>query len=182
MAIVGFGDIGSACGRICKAFGTKIIGVKRRPEETSDEHRSYCDELVGLDQLDRVYAEADYVVGVLPRTATTVDFFSIESCFSKMKSNAVFMNIGRGPTVKEDDLVSALKSKTISGAVLDVFAVEPLPQESELWSLPNVLITPHCADQDDEFMDRAMEILAENLVLFKAGQPLKNIVDKQAGY
>jgi len=101
MAIVGFGDIGAGCGRICKAFGTKIIGVKRRTEQTSEEHKSHCDELVGLDQLDRVLAEADYVVGVLPKTADTTNFFTTETCFSKMKSSAVFMNIGRGPTVKE---------------------------------------------------------------------------------
>ena len=66
MALVGFGDIGAACGKIIKAFGTKVIGVKRRPEQTSEEHKACCDELVGLDQLDRVYAEADFVVGILP--------------------------------------------------------------------------------------------------------------------
>lgn len=76
MAVVGFGDIGAACGRICKAFGTKLIGVKRRPDQTSEEHKSFCDELVGLDQLDRVYAEADFVVGVLPKTSETVGFFN----------------------------------------------------------------------------------------------------------
>ena len=182
MAIVGFGDIGAACGRICRAFNTKIIGVKRRPEQTSEEHKGYCDELVGLDQLDRVYAEADYVVGVLPKTEHTVNFFSTESCFSKMKSSGVFMNIGRGPTVNEADLTAALKNGTIAGAVLDVYAVEPLTKESELWSLPNVLMTPHCADQDHEFMDRAMIIMQENLEANRAGQPLKNIVDKQIGY
>ena len=101
MAIVGFGDIGAACGRICKAFGTKIIAVKRRPEQTSEEHKSYCDELVGVDQLDRVYSEADYVVGVLPKTSNTTNFFTMENCFSKMKPSAVFMNIGRGQTVNE---------------------------------------------------------------------------------
>ena len=101
MAIVGFGDIGADCGRICKAFGTKIIGVKRRPEEIPEENKAHCDELVGLDQLDRVYAEADYVVGVLPRTQNTMNFFTMESCFSKLKPSAVFMNIGRGQTVNE---------------------------------------------------------------------------------
>jgi len=182
MAVVGYGDIGAACGRICKVFGTKIIGVKRRPDQTSEEHKSFCDELVGLDQLDRVYAEADFVVGVLPKTSETVGFFNQENCFSKMKQGAVFMNIGRGPTVNEPELIAALKSGQVSGAVLDVFTVEPLAKESELWDLPNVLITPHCADQDPEFMDRAIDILHENLALYKAGQPLKNICDKEIGY
>ncbi len=127
MAIVGFGDIGAACGKVVKnGFGTKVIGVKRRPEVTSEEHTQCCHELVGLDQLDRVVGEANFVVGVLPKTDDTVGFFNKEF-FAKMKPNGVFMNIGRGPTVNEPELVEALKSKVIAGAVLDVFTVEPLP-------------------------------------------------------
>ena len=106
----------------------------------------------------------------------------MENCFSKMKPSSVFMNIGRGLTVVEQDLIDALKNGTIAGAVLDVFAVEPLPKESELWTLPNVLITPHCADEDPEFMDRAMDCLAKNLANFKSGQPLINLCDKECGY
>jgi phosphoglycerate dehydrogenase-like enzyme len=183
MAVVGFGDIGAACGKVAKnGFGTRVIGLKRRPEVTSDEHRACADEVVGLDQLDRVLAEADFVVGVLPKTAETGDFFNMERCFSKMKKSAVFMNIGRGPTVHEEDLVKALQDKTIAGAVLDVYKVEPLVKESPLWSLPNVLMTPHCADQDPEYLDRAMDILSYNLDAFMSGKPLKNVCDKQAGY
>ena len=112
MVIVGYGDIGAACAKIAKnGFGMRVTGVKRNPDAVSAEARSYCDEVVGNDQYDKVIAEADYVVGVLPGVpGLTVDFFSTESTFSKMKSTAVFMNIGRGSTVKEDDLVSALKS------------------------------------------------------------------------
>ena len=106
----------------------------------------------------------------------------MEDCFSKMKQGAIFMNIGRGTTANEDDLIAALKSGKLGGAFLDVYAVEPLPQDSELWSLPNVYISPHCADQDDEWLDRAMDILSENVALFQAGQPLKNVCDKQSGY
>ena len=96
MVIVGFGDIGACCGKIAKVFGTKVIGLKRRPEIVSEEDRTCADEILGLDQLDRVLAEADFVVGVLPKTPETVNFFSMETCFSKMKKSAVFMNIGRG--------------------------------------------------------------------------------------
>ena len=92
------------------------------------------------------------------------------------------MNIGRGPTVCEPDLIEALKSKTIAGAVLDVYTVEPLPKESELWGLPNVLMTPHCADQDPEYLDRALDIFSENIALFKEGKPLRNVCDKKLGY
>ena len=87
------------------------------------------------------------MVGILPRVAgVTDDFFSTESTFSKMKNSAVFMNIGRGPTVKEEDLVSALQTGAIGGAVLDVYKVEPLSPESPLWTCPNLFMTPHCAD------------------------------------
>lgn len=148
LVIVGYGDIGAACAKVAKlGFGMKVTGVKRRPEQVSDEHRSYCDEIVGNEELDRVYAEGDFVVGVLPRVAgQTDDFFNMESCFSKMKKRGVFMNIGRGTTVNEEDLAKALNDGVIAGAVLDVFKVEPLVQESPLWDCKNVFITPHCAD------------------------------------
>jgi len=92
------------------------------------------------------------------------------------------MNIGRGPTCVDDDLAEALKAGTIAGAVLDVFSVEPVPESSPLWGLPNVLMTPHCADQDPEYLNRAMEIFAENLSNFKQDKPLNNITDKESGY
>ena len=107
------------------------------------------------------------MVGVLPRVpGVTDDFFNMQSTFSKMKRTAVFMNIGRGSTVNEDDLIKALKTQQIQGAVLDVFKVEPLPKDSEFWKLPNVLITPHCADQDEDFMLRSMLIFGDNLEKF----------------
>jgi len=183
MAIVGFGDIGAACGRIAKlGLQMRVIGLKRRPELTSEEHRSYADEVVGLDQLDRVIKEADYVVGVLPKHATTDDFFNMESCFSKMKPSAVFMNIGRGTTVNEDDLADVLNQGKIAGAVLDVFKVEPLPKESALWKCPNLLMTPHCADQDVDFMHRSFSIFMQNVENLRSGKDFVNIVEKKNGY
>lgn len=97
VVIVGFGDIGAATGKILKrGFGARVIGVKRRPEATSDEHRSCADEVLGLDQFERVVSEADYVIGALPKTDDTVNFFTKASCFDRMKPSAIFMNIGRG--------------------------------------------------------------------------------------
>lgn len=183
MTVVGYGDIGAACARIAKnGFGMKVIGVKRRPEDCSDEYRSYCDEVVGNDQYDRAISDADFVVGVLPKVADTGHFFTKESTFSKMKKSGVFMNIGRGPTVKEADLIDALKDGSLAGAVLDVFEKEPLAQESELWSLPNVLLTPHCAQQDKDFMADCIVQFADNLDNFVAGKTLSNITDKKQGY
>jgi len=133
MAIVGFGDIGSACGRAAKqGFGTHVIGLKRRPDQTTEEQRTLCsDEIVGLDQIKTVLEKADFVVGVLPKTNHTTHYFN-KDFFAMMKPSSVFMNIGRGVTVKESDLVEALKAKIIAGAVLDVFEVEPLSKDSEL--------------------------------------------------
>jgi len=183
MTVVGYGDIGAACARIAKnGFGMKVIGVKRRPEDCSDEYRSYCDEVVGNDQYDRAISDADFVVGVLPKVSDTGHFFTKESTFSKMKKSSVFMNIGRGPTVKEADLIDALKDGSLAGAVLDVFEKEPLAQESELWSLPNVLLTPHCAQQDKDFMADCIVQFADNLDNFVAGKALTNITDKKQGY
>merc|ERR1712166_431294 len=109
MVIMGYGNIGAACAKIAKnGFSMKVIGVKRNPADCSDEFRSYCDEVVGNDQYEKHIADADFVVGVLPKVADTAGFFTNDSTFSKMKSSAVFMNIGRGPTVNEEDLVKAL--------------------------------------------------------------------------
>jgi phosphoglycerate dehydrogenase-like enzyme len=127
MAVIGYGDIGAACAKIAKnGFGMKVWGVKRNPADCPDEWRSYCDEVVGLNEYDRVIKEADFVVGVLPKVVDTEKFFTMDSTFSKMKKTSVFMNIGRGPTVLEEDLVQALKTGIIGGAVLDVFEKEPL--------------------------------------------------------
>jgi phosphoglycerate dehydrogenase-like enzyme len=183
MAVIGYGDIGAACAKIAKnGLGMKVIGVKRNPADCSDLYRSYCDEVVGNDQYERVIRDADFVVGVLPKVHDTVHFFNTESTFSKMKKTAVFMNIGRGPTVKEDDLVSSLQNNTIAGAVLDVFEVEPLNKESPLWDMSNVLLTPHCAQQDMDFMLDCVYQLKDNLENFCEGKTLQNLADKSKGY
>jgi phosphoglycerate dehydrogenase-like enzyme len=105
-----------------------------------------------------VLAKADAVVSVLPRTDETINFFT-KSLFEQMKPTAVFINIGRGPTVCEPDLIEALQSGKIAGAVLDVFATEPLPKESPLWDMKNVLITPHSACSDDRMEERCFDLV-----------------------
>lgn len=186
MAIVGYGDIGSSCAKIVKnGFGMQVTGIKRDPSTVPDHQRSYCDEIVGNDQYERVIKEADFVVGVLPKVVgVTDDFFNMESTFRMMKSSAVFMNIGRGSTVDEDDLIKALNEKIIAGAVLDVFKTEPLPQSSGLWDCDNLIITPHCADQDKAHLNRAMKILGTNIENWISGgkDKLVNVCDKEKGY
>ena len=102
--------------------------------------------MVGLEEYDRVVREADFIVGALPKMVQTNNFFDAKNCFSKMKKTAIFMNIGRGTTVNEEDLAEALYGRTIGGAVLDVFKVEPMAQSNRLWKAPNLFMTPHCAD------------------------------------
>lgn len=183
IVVVGYGNIGSRCARMCKlAFGMKTIGVNKFPQMVTKEEAQWVDELVGLDQYDRVVAEADYVLGALPKMVQTNDFFNMENCFSKMKNTAIFMNIGRGTTVDENDLADALYSKRIGGAVLDVFKVEPLNVKNRLWYAPNLFMTPHCADQDSEWLQRSMKIFADNLDRYMTNKPLNNIVDKQFTY
>lgn len=183
MTIVGFGSIGTACARYAKGFGMKTIGVKRDATKLNDDQKTYADKVVGNDELAQAVAEADFVVGALPKVpGATDDFFNMESTFSKMKSSGVFMNVGRGTCVNEEDLIEALKSQKIYGAVLDVFKKEPLTPESELWNMPNVLMTPHCADQDHDFMHRSMALFGENLERYSAGKELVNLRNKKEGY
>jgi len=163
----------------------KVSGVKRNPDSVPEDERAYCDEIVGNDQYDRVISEADFVVGVLPGVpGLTDDFFNMESTFSKMKKNAVFMNIGRGTCVNEEDLIKALNTKMIGGAVLDVFKKEPLDKSSGLWVCENVLITPHCADRDADFLKRSIVSFGVNLDKYAEGglTNLDNVVDKNKGY
>ena len=124
-------------------------------------------------------AEADYVVGTLPKMVQTNDFFNYKNTFSKMKKTGVFMNIGRGTTVDEQDLAIALFGGQIAGAALDVFKVEPLAKTNRLWYAPNLFMTPHCADQDSGWLFRSMKIFGNNLEKWYAGQKLDNVIDKQ---
>jgi phosphoglycerate dehydrogenase-like enzyme len=122
------------------------------------------------------------VVGVLPGTEETYEYFNMERVFSKMKKSGIFMNIGRGTCAHEEDLVQALKTNVIAGAVLDVFKVEPLPETSELWGLPNVLLFPHSADLDHGYYIRAWDFFDKNMHNIIEGKPLINVCDKQLGY
>lgn len=187
MVIVGYGNIGAATAKIAKnGFGMKVIGITIDPDLISAEQRSYVDELLGNDAYDRVVREADFVVGLLPKTPATTGFFNLETTFKKMKKSAVFMNIGRGPTTKESDLIVALKTKEIAGCVLDVFEVEPVGPENELWGMENVLMTPHCADRvggvEGDWLIKCIQVFEKNLANFCEGRPLVNITDKTKGY
>jgi phosphoglycerate dehydrogenase-like enzyme len=133
-------------------------------------------------ELDALLPEADFVIVAMPHTPETEGLWNAQR-FALMKPTAYFINIGRGMTTKLDDLVTALENGTIAGCGLDVFEVEPLPAEHKLWTLPNVLLTPHVASKDAENIEeRQFQILLDNARRFAAGEPLRNVVNKALWY
>jgi phosphoglycerate dehydrogenase-like enzyme len=139
------------------------------------------DRLLPPEKLGTLLREADYVVNALPLTSQTRGLFD-EAAFRAMRPGATFINVGRGGTVREATLSRALRRGWIRGAGLDVFETEPLPPESELYTLPNVIVSPHCADLTAAALLRVADLVVDNVRRFVSGRPLRNLVDKEAGY
>lgn len=176
LLIVGAGSIGQMLAKKAKAFEMRVVGLKRTPEELRD-----FDVVLPLDDMMKAMETADYIVILAPLTKETRGMVG-EDAFRIMKKNAVLINLGRGPLVEEEALLSALKEKRIRGAGLDVFHREPLPEESPLWDMENVLLTPHIGGFSDGANRRAVELMAENIKRFRRGEKLLNIVDLGLGY
>ena len=175
--IVGLGGIGAEAARLLAAFGVKVLATDaRRGAKTAG-----VAELHTPDKLDELLPRADFVILTVPHTPATEGFFD-RARFQKMKRSGFFINIGRGMTTKLDALVAALDAGEIAGAALDVYEIEPLPAEHGLWTMPNVLLTPHMAGHGPYLNDRRYEILAENCQRFAAGKPLRNEVDKASWF
>ena len=177
--VVGLGDIGLAYARLVKAMGARVIGVKRRGGACPEG----VDELCLTADLDRVLPEADVIFSILPGTADTFHFYTAER-FAAMKKTAFFVNCGRGSAVAMDVLARALKESEIAGAAIDVAETEPLPAESPLWELENLLITPHVAGNFHlpDILEQIVDISCDNLRAHLAGEPLRNVVDFSTGY
>jgi len=182
LGIVGYGDIGQSAARLAKAYGMNIKTLRRNPEKSQDD--PFVDDVYPSDResLNRIMSECDYILCAAPLTADTEGLFDKEA-FDHAKKDSVFINVGRGPIVDEDALIDALKAGNLKGAALDVFAIEPLPVESELWTLDNVLMSPHNMDATPTFLHEATELFVEeNLPRFVRGMDLLNPVNKSAGY
>jgi phosphoglycerate dehydrogenase-like enzyme len=177
IVVIGLGAIGSRVVAVAKAFKMKVVGVRRRPELPAPG----VDRLVGVAQLDEVLPMADFVVLSLPLTHQTLGMIG-EKQLHLMKPAAILVNISRGPIIQEGKLVQALQEGWIAGAGLDTFEKEPLPPESPLWSLDNVVLTPHSAGVTPEHFERGLAIFMDNLERYMADRPLTNLVDKAAGY
>lgn len=175
--VVGAGSIGTETARLLRAAGLRVRGVARRRRPPDDVFEAIAGPDALLDEL----AIADHVVNVLPITSATRAFFGA-SAFGAMKPEAMFVNIGRGGTVDEPSLIRALAAGDIAGAALDVFAEEPLPVDSPLWRMPNVLVSPHRAGDHAGWEADVVGVFVENLERFVAGEPLRNVVDVGLGY
>ena len=177
--VVGFGAAGMAIGRVLHAFGAKVTGVRRQNLDRPD----FADAVVTADNLGEILPDADIIMLALPHTKESDGLLSKE-LFQKIKKGAYLVNIGRGKTVDQHALTLALQDGTLAGAGLDVFTVEPLPQDDPLWKLPNVFITPHVAGRD--YMPLALErniaVFKENLRRYLSGTALLNVVDREIGY
>lgn len=177
VGILGLGAIGGEIAAKASLMGMRVIGVRRTPAPMA-----CVDAVYGPDEMQEVFRHSDYVVNLLPHTPATEKIID-RHLFGLMKPDACFINIGRGRTVNEPDLIEALRHKTIRAAVSDVFYDEPLPAESPLWELENIFITPHNCGASPKYMARAMEIIEHNLAVYVSGKgEMINVVDPSLGY
>jgi len=164
--IVGMGSIGSKLAKICKSLDMKVSGIRT----VSDNDSTFT-----LNQLPDIISDFDYVINILPHSDETDSIFD-KSIFDKMKKSSFFINVGRGKTVVEKDLIDVLRLNNIAGAGLDVFEKEPLQKDSELRSLDNVIITPHIAGYTKKYWKLQKKLFSENLDRYLNIQPLINKV------
>lgn len=176
LGILGYGGIGRETARLAKAFGMRVLALRRHP--APDE---LADEVSGLDGLDELLRRSDYLLVSCALTEETRGLIGARE-LALMKPTAVVVNVARGAVVDEDALIEALRKGTIGGAGLDVTTREPLPTDSPLWGMENVIITPHVSAASPRTSGRSLELVAENLRRFAAGEPVLNVVDKRAGY
>jgi phosphoglycerate dehydrogenase-like enzyme len=177
MVLVGLGSIGQRTARLARAFDMRVLGVRRHPRIDAPN----VEAVYGPDALLDLIPEADFVVLAIPHTHETHGMIG-EPEFRAMKPTAYFVNIGRGGVVQERALIGALEEGWIAGAGLDVFETEPLPQDSPLWAMHNVLVTGHYSGATPHYTERALDTLIDNLQRYSAGEPMRNVVDKRLGY
>lgn len=178
--VLGTGDIGSNIAKRLSAFGTKNIGIRR-----TGAPAQYFDEMYTLSDIDSLLPRADLVIGCLPNTKETGHILNYDR-LCLMKSDALFINVGRGSLIDTDALIRALEERRIACAILDVLENEPLAADSPLWKMPNVLITPHISGRgfghDPETERKIWDICLENLRRYLSGEDIINEIDFARGY
>lgn len=176
--VVGLGAIGTAVATRVAALGAHVVAVRKRVAEAPPDA---VREVVAPDRLRERLRDADVIVLCAPHTRETRGLIGAAE-LAVTSPGAVLVNVSRGQLIDEAALIDALRAGRIAAAALDVFHEEPLPADSPFWTLPNVLITPHTSGYRPDHWDAAVALFAENLRRFEAGQPLVNVVDKEAGY
>ncbi len=178
MTLLGLGSIGIEVARRAHAFDVTITGVRRRPNEPKPQ---FVDRGLGAEQIDEALHGCDILVIAAPFLASTERLINAAR-ISLLNRGALLVNIARGKIVDQPAMIGALETGQLGGAVLDVFEHEPLDGSSPLWTLPNVIITPHIASLRPDHWDDVIELFSENLRRFQRGEPLLNRVDPKAGY
>ncbi|MBX3499394.1 MAG: D-2-hydroxyacid dehydrogenase [Alphaproteobacteria bacterium] len=176
LGILGLGAIGAEVARIAAALGMRVIGTRRTPGTVAN-----VAAVLPPERTDELLAQSDFVLLLLPATPATDNFMDAQR-FARMKPTAWLLNFGRGHTIKDADLIAAVKDKTIAGALLDVFRQEPLPSSDPLWTAEGIIVLPHIGGphpQRDRFVAK---LFVDNLGRFLDGKPLKEVVDRAAGY
>jgi phosphoglycerate dehydrogenase-like enzyme len=177
LLLVGVGEIGTETARLASAFGMHVLAVKR----TLEGAVPHVDELHPVSELRALVGRADAIVVTLPATDATRGLLDAET-LAAVKPGAVLVNVGRGAVIDEEALAERLQDGTLGGAALDVFAEEPLPADSPLWGLENVIVTPHSIALVEAEEERIVELFADNLRRRLAGAPLRNALDPEVLY
>lgn len=176
IGIAGYGGIGRAVGLRARALGMRVLATRRTDEPADD-----VEILRGSDALGELLERSDHVVLTVPSTPATRGMIGAAQ-LARMRPDAVLVNVARGNIIDEAALIAALRERRLRGAALDVFAAEPLPPDSPLWQLDNVLITPHVSATTTHYWEREADLMLDNLQRYLDGRPLRNVVDAHAGY
>lgn len=178
LTVLGLGSIGQEIARRGHAFGMKVTGVRRRADRPKPD---FVDRVLPPDKLNDALDNCDVLVIAAPFLPTTDRLIGAKQ-LSLLNRGAIVVNVARGQIIDEQAMIAALKSGQLGGAVLDVFEKEPLDESSPLWSLPNVVVTPHCSGYRPDHWDDVIDLFSENLRRFQRGQPLLNVIDSAVGY
>lgn len=176
LGILGLGAIGQDVARIAAVLGMRVVGTRRRPEPMIN-----VAEVLPADRTPEVLAESDFLLLLLPATPETDNLINAER-LGMMKPGAWLLNFGRGHLIKDDDLIAAVKAKKIAGAVLDIFRQEPLPADHPFWTTEGIIVLPHIGGPHPQRDKVVARLFVDNLERFLDGKPLKEVVDRKAGY
>jgi phosphoglycerate dehydrogenase-like enzyme len=187
VGVVGLGSIGRRVAELALDMGSRVIAIRRHVETQGPEADAEADELTALidmlppEGLPELMAQSDFVLLALPLTTETTDLFNAD-LLAHAKPGSWLINVARGALVDDRALIRAVRDGRLGGAVLDAFREEPLPADSELYSTPNIIVTPHTSWSSGRVLDRSIDLFCENLERFRLGEPLANLVDPNAGY